>query len=878
MMSFLQKGSEERSLVGLHLLFAFLIGSAQTLLAVIPLAIFLTSYSSSLLTYVYMSMGVIIFLIGNVFRYFQKNLPFFRLLLSPLLIFAFSLFLFWGLLVVAPQPWVPMALFIWASVAYTFLSLVLSNLLLRVFSLQEGKKFYGIIGGTRALGGTLIGFLIPILVSTLGAKTSFLIAPVFILGAILALFAINKKHSDRFLEQKSLDKEKSEKISFKTIKNRRFVINIFLLAVVSIFNFYSLDLLFNTTVKHHYISQAEIAGFLGIFTAISNIFTLLAGFFLFSFVLNRLGLMITLFLSPVIVGILTAITLMTDLVPATVGLVFGLILVTVLFERMMRQSINGEALNLLYAPLRPDVREWAQLQYRINIQSLSTTLVGVILFGLNRTWGTSIKSIGWFVMAVSACGVISMLYVQKNYIRILVDALSRWALFKPQFTELDKDSLKIVKSRLQSRYPEEVVYALQLIETAEPKEFPSALEEALKNPLLDVRLYTLKKIEEYRIKGLIEKVKEICLTEKDPMILGQALRALAAIMPADQFYFFKNFEEISGGLIGEILYGPADVKKRAIDRLALKEKFEIAEVLKEIDIPNKADLLLPLLSDPDPEVRLVACLAAGQVKDNRIYPLLIENLTIPHLHNAAAKSLLNLAPIEEIARSFGQFTREQQHEVLYLLSWMEGEKVTAFLQQFLQSPDPRLFHEAVRALKNRHFKAENREQISSLLAEENQNILSLKAMIGALPTEKAKLLRDLLIREMELCQKNCFAMLTFIYHKTPILSAKGGLTESDRNKYSYAIEILEQTLGKEHTYLLPQLIQRSLPENPQPIESVLQDVLKVAPNCYIPAIHSAVLYTIGALGLKSLTELVKKGEAPNDPFMEEIRPWALKKL
>jgi hypothetical protein len=52
----------------------------------------------------------------------------------------------------------------------------------------------------------------------------------------------------------------------------------------------------------------------------------------------------------------------------------------------------------------------------------------------------------------------------------------------------------------------------------------------------------------------------------------------------------------------------------------------------------------------------------------------------------------------------------------------------------------------------------------------------------------------------------------------------------------------------------------------------------MAPKCYIPAIHSAVLYTIGSLGLKSLSDLVKSGQAPNDPFLEEIRPWALKKL
>lgn len=880
----LQKGSKDQNLVGLHFIFAFLIGSTQTLLMVIPLAIFLSTYSSSLLTYVYMSLGVITFLIGNVFRFFQKNLSFFKLLLSPLIFFSLTLIGFWGLLEVAKFNWLPMAFLIWAAVAYTFFSLVLTNLLLRVFTLQEGKQYFGIIGGVRATGGTLVGFLTPLMVKTLGANTSFLFVPVLIFGAIFVLFVINKRHKDRFIEKSNSHSGKTDKkITFKTLKNRAFVINIFVLAVVSIFNYYSIDLLFNATVKKHFLTEVEIAGFLGVFTAISNIMTIGAGFFLFSLLLNQLGLIITLFLAPLIVGGMTALTLAADFTQGTVELGFALLMVTVLFERMMRQSINGEALNLLYAPLRPDEREWAQLQYRINVQSLFTTLVGVILFGLNRAWGISINSIGWFVIAISFCGVISMLYIQKNYVRILIEALSKWALFKPKFTELDKDSLKIIESRLQSKFPEEVVFALQMIENVDKKEFGSALEEALKNPLMDVRLYTLKKIEEYRIGALADKIREICVSEKDPQILGQALRTLSAIMPPDQFSFFKDYESISGCLVGEILYGPEEIKKHAIDLLTRKlqsaeEKLVGAEALKEVDIPNKADLLLTLFQDPDPAVQMLACEAAGQVKDKRLFSPLVEKLAIPHLHHAASKSLLNLSPLEQIAENFDKCTREQQVQLLKLLGLMEGAQVTEFLQKFLNSSDPKLFFDAVGILKNRHYKATDRERISSLLASANQNILSLKEMIGSLPEDKTKLLRDLLIREAQINQENSFGLLTFIYPKTPILSAQQGLAQEDRNKRSYAMEILQQSVDREHAYLLPELYSLSFPEPSESFEEVLQDVSKIAPKCCIPAIQSAVLYTIGELELKSLAEMVKKKEAPHDPLIEEIRGWTLKRL
>ncbi len=79
---------------------------------------------------------------------------------------------------------------------------------------------------------------------------------------------------------------------------------------------------------------------------------------------------------------------------------------------------------------------------------------------------------------------------------------------------------------------------------------------------------------------------------------------------------------------------------------------------------------------------------------------------------------------------------------------------------------------------------------------------------------------------------------------------------------------------------MPQLVLRSKKgeRGPDSIEDALKKVVDFAPKAFISALNSAAIYTIGALRLKSLEEMVQKDEAPFDPYLTEIRPWTLKQL
>ncbi len=56
----------------------------------------------------------------------------------------------------------------------------------------------------------------------------------------------------------------------------------------------------------------------------------------------------------------------------------------------------------------------------------------------------------------------------KDYLKTLIDAVTKRVLINPNFEVLDKKSLKVLSHSLKSPFSEEVIYFLQSLERIEP--------------------------------------------------------------------------------------------------------------------------------------------------------------------------------------------------------------------------------------------------------------------------------------------------------------------------------------------------------------------------------------------------------------------------
>jgi hypothetical protein len=846
---------EEVILVILGTAFAGSIGAAQVFLSVIPLSLFLVDYSSSLLPQTYILSGIFVFLSGLGFKKIQKGWTFFPTLLFPILISLGSLIPLGLILLLTHEPWISIVLLIWTTVLFAFLSLSLSNFIIQIFSLEEAKRLLGFVEGARALGGILSGLSIPIFAKLIGAKEAFLIAPLIILGSLFILYLVKRFYQSRFESDEPKAKVAKKGVSFGNLQNKAYTLSIFAFAAVATFNLFSLDLLFSTEIKKHFSTAVELASFLGLFSSISSTVTIFIGFFLYGRLLEKVGVITTLFIGPVLVGSLSVILVAIDLIPFFKTAVFTMLLITALVERVLRQAIITVTVGLLFQPLKAEEKSWVQLINKTMIQPLSISAIGILLLGLNYVLGISVLSVSGFIIFISTIGIVAMCIVKRDYVQMLMTSLSKRAIFQPEIVKLDKDTLQVLKTRLNSPFPGEVVYALETIEKDNLTEFQQIILPFIEHAEPDVKKFALSKIEQYRLSSVLEKLRAMAKQESDPAILGLVLLALGSI---------------------------SDLEKEGLSQTPLKKEFLIASIRYGSDGAKKAamDSVVALAGSKEPSERELATeiiCNAPLSEEKRLCPLLIENLTIPVLHTQSVKALKCLDCEKYIIENFNSFSKNTQLQVISLL----GRQSLSFLEKMAQDQDPKLSMAAISALKHLEYQvnALQGEWVHKVLQLGSDHLHFLQTILDSLT--EAKLLWSLLAREIEILQEKQLFLLSFIYPRKPILTALRGLRGGGKNGVGFAVEILLGILTKQDGETLIEglsFVPTANGAKKQVKGDQLHKVIDFAPRCHLNMIHSAALYTIGELGLKDLAKELNEAKSNSDPFIEEIRDWSCEKL
>ena len=904
LLNFLKVKPKETKIVFYTFLFAFSIGVTQNILYCVPLAMFLARYSSAFLPYIYIFTGISIFFLGLVFAYCQRRFSSFKVLSLPVLLFSISLAIFWGVLFFVKVPWVFAILVVWSFLVASFIISIVMLVNNVLFTIQQSKRVYGLIFSGSALGGISIGCLMPPLLHFIGSHNIILLSALTLFfGFVMQLF-IKNNSGDRFLVSEKLEDTNKPGMSLKNLKDISYILSVFSVTVLICFVWYCFDLLFNTAVQRRFPEEVEMASFYGVLYAVYGLISLVVALGLSERILSRLGLIASLLLWPVGLAILLSAVFIVHLDPSAVGVLFALLLVSAIFDVGVREPVMEESILLLFQPLRPIYRTWSQITNETIVYPLATVAIGVVLVCVKEYLGVDTSVMSCMIIGLSIAAIAILLFVVKHgYLALLVESLSKRILVNPEFIKLDKENLTLLKSRLSSRYPEEVIYILQTIEKLHKEEFEKAVASMLDSALQEVRCFSLNKVEQYRMKSVADKLKKTCLEEKNPQNLGYALRALGSVTDWDDLPWFKNYindsnVEVAGNsIIALIKYGSEDTKKELIESLTAKaksskeeERLIAADVLKSVDIPTKSDLLMDLLRDPNLDVRIVASEATATTTDERLYPALIENVMIPHVCDAAFNSMVQLGKpmLDYIARQFDSLPTSVKVELVNLIGFIKVDGAVDFLQKLLSIARREVLHATLTSLKRLSYRAKSDVEhnlIKSLLQSENTNVIALRKKVVFFGAEETRLLYDLLCREIELSQECCFLLLSFVYSESQITDAQQGLSVEDEEMNSNAIELLLQILNKiDQELLMEQLIYSPYSGEHEEqfdrakIEELLPKIIDYTSQSFMPALAAAVVYTIGMLQVKTLEGFVQKQEPERDALMKEAVSLALKRL
>lgn len=809
----------EFKVVGLNLLQSFFIGIPRLFTITAATTLFLANYSADDLPIVYIVIAFVIPVFGFIRMYFAKRVSFFSLTAGTLAALVLALVCFYILLLSTAARWVTLALLIWSIVEWVMSIVVFWNTADRLFTVRQAKRVFGLIGTGEVLALVVGGFFVSSLVRLIGTTNLLLFS---IVGNILVLanlayirHSFKSKFTLEHEEKSSVDEMASVSIPF--YKNK-YILLTFAIISLNYFCYYFADNAFYDRLQIRYTEPDQLAGFLGQFFAVYGIINLFFKTLVSGRLLTRLGVRGGLCAVPLMVGACTASVVIAWMFSLSLAVIFWLVVFTKVMERVFQESIGRPAYQTLYQPLPSAESIRYQATAETVVAQIAGGLSGLILLILNKVFSFTAVGHCAVLFFIMAAWFIVAIYASREYRQALSKALKQRGLKGVNLTLNDTATVRYLEQELQSHRPMEVIYSLGLLDELEHPGMENLLLGLLEHPADSVREAVYGYLEKLGSETTFESLKTRLLEAEEPSaLLGALLRALAASGEMDAFdlianprYLEESGPEVKlGAITGCIRYCGIEGAIAGGNRLLSmqsstdpwKREFA-ARALGEIGISNFYRGLLPLLQDEHLNVREAAVKAAGILNNRKLWPLVIENLSVNEVRAAAAKALVNggEAALEELEISYRQ-SSENRIRIVQIYGMIGGEKVVSLLLEKLDEPDRNLRFTVLKSLRACGYHALTQDQaeifrnlIKDDLSYGTHVVAGLQDLYGQI---SSVLLSDDLNHELEKSRERIFLLLSFIYPPEIVTKVRDNFATGSQEKRAFAIELFDNTISQD---------------------------------------------------------------------------------
>jgi AAA family ATP:ADP antiporter len=899
----------EGRLVLLLLAHFFCIGVARIFTRTAAYTLFLVEFGAQTLPYVYIGISLVVTLVSLIILRLAGRLSFSKLLatnLGFLLLFLGAFRLGLGL---TDARWLTFALPIWYEVLWTLTGLEVWSLAGRLFTVRQGKRLFGLIGAGEWVAIMIGGFLVPGLVELLGTLNLLLVAAGGIAGALGLLAYVTRSFADLLSTSAGKAPPEGKESSAGLLKNR-YVVLIFVLLALNVVGYFFVENIFYTQAEVQYLAEDQLAGFIGVFFALTALLTLLSTTFLSGPVISRYGLRVGLLILPVV---LTASTASMAVVGTFVGLIillFGLATLSKLLNVTLDSSIDQPARTILYQPLPADQRLRAQTAVEGIVYPIGIGVTGLALSLLNRLFAFQALQFAYVLLFILAAWILVATRLGREYPVMLMRALTKRRIDGTELSLIDGSSVAVLQQALQSPHPGAVVYSLNMLEAMEHESLATSLQDLLTHPAPEVRQDALERIGRLGLTSALPAVSQRVALEPSPAVRGTAVRTLAALGETEAFEEVSAYLEdpdpqvrrgamvgllCSGGIEGVLAAGHKLLHMATSPEPA--ERAFAAQVLGEVGVRSFYQPLVPLLGDDDPQVRRTALLAAGQLKNPRLWPLVLEGLGAPQVRGAAVAAVVagGESVVPELKAAFAQ--EGQEHAILIRLAQICGricgDGVIALLKDKVDFPDQAVRTQVLRSLSRCGYQARGEEVARvqvQIEAEVADAAWTLAALVDIGDDEAVSLLHRALTARLAQNRERLFYLLSFIYDAPSILRARDNLTHASAEKRAYALEVIDILISQELKGMLLPLL-RDLPSSqrlqplrvsfPQPKldrHRRLGEIIAGPDGRINPWTKACALYAVGRLSAIELSETVVAALSAADPLVRETAAWTLFKL
>jgi HEAT repeat protein/phosphate starvation-inducible membrane PsiE len=807
--------------------YSFVIGVAKVFQLTAAQALFLQAYEAADLAWVYMIASVVTIAVSASYLRLGSVLAPRALILTNLTFSMVVTVLMWVALTTVDARWPALALMVWYQALVALASVAFWGAATQVLDIRQGKRLFPVVTTGDVLAFSLGGFFILRTVDAIGTTNLMLIGAAGHALSILALVRITSMKADQFKKPAKVaeGQVRETTVDWKSPYLRLMMAYFMLSAAV----FVVLDNAFLDVANTRFTNTADLARFFAFYNMIAAVVT----FFFRSMgagrMVQRFGLIAGLLGLPLALLIgSTTIAVVGFALPA-LGLVFWAATMTRLFDKVFR-GVQATSFATLYQPL---MEKGPSVQATLDgiIDSAALGLAGLVLLVLHHFFDITAVHLSIILIGLSAIWVAATFRLRREYVSTLAKVLHRRRIRGEPLHVLDGDVLDLVSEELESDHDENVLYAVQLLETADYERLDQVLTELLYHESADVRGEVLRLVETHNVTDAIQRVREIIADPSETeAIRGRAVRVAGAlseeIFPEVMEAMHADSSELRrGALVGllksgsieGIVYAGAELLEDLRSSSA-RDRIFASQVLRDAEIPSFYRQAIQLLNDRDIRVRIGAIEAAAKMGHPPLWPLVVDTLREPDLAGAASHALIEAGPeaVSSLLYGFERHTEDRQFRlaILRILGLIGNDEAVAYLADLVHEPSREIRHAALSALSKSPF------QPSSVRTKSFRIQLRVEVrdcgelyVVGA--DLRDKLSDHALLRavdeEIHQAQHRLFLLLAPLFPAKDVLGAWESFRSEDKTRRAYALEFLENCLTNEdRAWMFPVL--EDLPE------------------------------------------------------------------
>jgi AAA family ATP:ADP antiporter len=935
LMSIFSIRSGEGRLVSLVLAYAILLYTANVLARTASFALFLAEFDAQTLPFTYIGVSIFATLVLALYLKLSGRYSLSAMLIANTGFLLLTLLVYWLGLTASDAPWLVFSLPIYFGVNNALTITGFWNLLGRLYTLQQGKRLFGLLSSGEHIATVAAGFLAPVLVAWVGTANLLLIGVLFLAATLGVLLYITRAYAGLMAahDEESPAAEEKGKSAADLLRDR-YVVLIFSLFTLFVLGIYFVDNIFYINVEGRFPDEDQMASFIGVFFGLVGGLSLFIQLFIAGRAINRYGVRSMILITPAVLSVCAVLYALIGTFTALTAVLFWIAIFANLF-RLILDATDSAAVNVLYQPLAVEDRTAAQTVVNGILYPISIGLAGLFLVVLGRWLGFDSVQLTYVLIPILAVWLTVAVWLGRAYPIRLRQALKQRILGGVDMPPPDRAALDALGEALNSPRPGPVIYALDVLEEVEGggpgDQLAQQLPALLDHPAAEVRLDVLRRIERLNLVDTLPAVRQRMTSEEDEVVRGAALRVLAELGDAESLEELYPALEAAepelrkGAVVGLLRSGDLEAIMAAGE--ALRSWMEAAdppsrvlaaEALGEAGIRTLYRPLIRLLDDEKPEVRGAALYAVGQTGNPRLWPAVIKFMDSPGGREAAMNALAAGGPealpaIGEVLARPGQ-PPEAVARLVRVCGRIGGERAIRLLLIHLDYPDPRVRHRVLGALNRCGYRASDPAEVADRVREEaaqatwhlaSQLDLARPAGVDGAsrpddasggPEEDAgpalNLLQSALEGSLDRLRANIFLLLSFSHDPALIRQVQSGLGISGESRFAreqraYALEIIELRLDPSLKALLKPLVEdlplagrlaalnNAFPQERLAPEERLAQLAGAPAGQATPWLRACALYAAGCLSLDGVGEPAVSALSDPDPLLQETAVWTL---